>query len=90
MKAETTGLIQERLLKVLAALSSSQQQEVLDFALFLHQQELANQKELFQQWDAISDDEASVLKAEFAEDDEAIAAAALQNYLTLLQREDEA
>lgn len=79
-----TELIQGQLLQVLAQLPPTQQEEVLKFALSLHQQELT------QRWDAISDEEAAALKAEFADEDIALAEAALTNYLSILQPEDEA
>ncbi len=37
----------------------------------------ANKKQLFQEWDAISDEEAAVLKSEFAAEDLAFAEVAL-------------
>ncbi len=84
MANSTTDLIQGRLLQVLAELPPPRQEEVLRFALSLRQQQLT------QKWDAISDEEASTLKAEFADEDIAIAEAALTDYLPILQREDEA
>jgi hypothetical protein len=48
------------------------------------------QQTLAQQWDAISDREAAALKAEFAEEDLALAEAVLTDYLPGLQQDDEA
>lgn len=84
MAKPTTDLIEKRLLQVLAELPPIRQEEVLKFALSQRQQEL------IQKWEAISDEEAAVLKAEFADEDIAIAEAALIDYLPILQQEDEA
>jgi hypothetical protein len=51
-------------------------------------QKFANKKQLFRQWDAISDEEAAVLRAEFATEDLAFAEIALSDYLTRLQQQD--
>lgn len=51
-------------------------------------QQFANKKELFRQWDAISDEEAAVLRSEFATEDLAFAEIALSDYLTRLQQQD--
>jgi hypothetical protein len=51
-------------------------------------QESVNKKQLFRQWDAISDEEAAVLRAEFATEDLAFAEIALSDYLTRLQQQD--
>ncbi len=76
--------IQTQVLQILAQLRPEQQQQVLNFAVSLRQQTLA------QQWDAISDREAAALKAEFAEEDLALAEAVLTDYLPGLQQDDEA
>jgi hypothetical protein len=52
-------------------------------------QKSANKKQLFQEWDAISDEEAAVLKAEFATEDLAFAEVVLSDYLPQLQQQDE-
>jgi len=57
---------------------------VLDFALFIRERQLA------WGWDAISDEQAAALKAEFAAEDVDFAEAAVADYLTLLKREDKA
>ncbi|KYC34979.1 hypothetical protein WA1_09525 [Scytonema hofmannii PCC 7110] len=82
MTQKTTEIIQSQLLEVLSQLPVSWQEQVLDFTISLHQ------KKLTQQWNAISDEEAAMLKAEFAEEDLAFAQAALADYLPLLQKED--
>jgi hypothetical protein len=74
--------IQTQVLEILAQLRPEKQQQVLNFAVSLRQQSLA------QQWDAISDREAAALKAEFAEEDLALAEAVLTDYLPGLQQED--
>ena len=51
-------------------------------------QESVNKKQLFRQWDAISDEEAAVLRAEFATEDLAFAEIALSDYITRLQQQD--
>lgn len=84
MAKSTKDLIQKRLLQVLAQLPGSQQEEVLKFAVSLRQQELS------QYWDTISDQEAAALKAEFADEDIAMAEATLTDYLPMLQQEDQA
>jgi len=84
MSKPETNLIQGRLLQVLAELTLPRQEEVLKFALSIRQQELK------QRWEAISDEEAAALKAEFADEDIAMAEASLKEYFPMLQREDEA
>jgi hypothetical protein len=79
-----TNSIQEQLLQVVTELPSPQQQAVLKFACSLRQQEI------IRRWHAISDEEAAALKAEFADEDLALAEAALTDYLPMLQQEDEA
>jgi hypothetical protein len=51
-------------------------------------QKSLNKKQLFRQWDAISDEEAAVLKAEFATEDLDFAEIALSDYLPRLQQQD--
>ena len=51
-------------------------------------QKSANKKHLFRQWDAISDEEAAVLKAEFASENLDFAEVALSDYLPRLQQQD--
>jgi len=76
--------VQVKLLKVVEELQPVQRVEVLDFALFLRERQLA------WGWDAISDEQAAALKAEFAAEDVDFAEAAGADYLTLLKREDKA
>lgn len=78
----TTTEIVPELLEILSQLPLSSQEQVLEFALSLHK------KQRFKQWDAISDEEAAALKAEFADEDLAFAEAALTDYLPQLQQED--
>jgi hypothetical protein len=81
---EAKNDIQAQMFQVLAELPVSRQVEVLDFALFLRERERTHA------WDAISDEEAMALRAEFAAEDLALAEAAMTDYLSRLQREDEA
>lgn len=81
MTTKTTEIVPE-LLEILSQLPLSSQERVLKFALSLHK------KQRFQDWDAISDEEAAALKAEFADEDLAFAEAALTDYLPQLQQED--
>lgn len=74
--------IQTQALEVLSELPPGRQAEVLDFMLFLRQRELTLV------WDAIGDEQAAALRAEFAEEDLALAEAAMADYLSHLQRED--
>lgn len=76
--------VQRQVLEVLNELPPVQQAEVLDFALFLRERERALV------WDAMSDEQAAALRAEFAEEDLAQAEAGMADYLSLLQREDTA
>lgn len=78
MEIQVSDQFKEQLLQVLAALPLSEQQKVLNFALSLHWNELA------QKWDAISDQEAFALRDEFADEDKAMAEARLSDYLQLL------
>ena len=48
----------------------------------------AKKKQLFREWDAISDEEAVALKAEFAAEDLAFAEVVLSDYLPRLQQQD--
>ncbi|NJM59198.1 MAG: hypothetical protein HC849_01695 [Oscillatoriales cyanobacterium RU_3_3] len=48
----------------------------------------ANKQQLFRQWDAISDEEAAALKAEFTAEDLAFAETALTDCLPQLQQQD--
>ena len=48
----------------------------------------ANKQQLFRQWDAISDEEAAALKAEFTAEDLAFSETALTDYLPQLQQQD--
>lgn len=79
---ETVDTLQAQLLQVVEDLSPVQQAEVLDFALFLKGRQLA------WGWDAISDERAAALKAEFAAEDSAFSEALLTDHLDLLKRED--
>jgi hypothetical protein len=67
-----------------AALPVTRQTEVLDFVLFL------KQREIEASWDAISDQEATEYRTEFATEDRVMAERATEDYLTQLKREDEA
>ncbi|MEG5048320.1 hypothetical protein [Microcoleus sp. B4-C1] len=51
-------------------------------------QKYANKKQLFREWDDISDEEAAILKAEFAAEYLAFAEVALSDYLPRLQQQD--
>ena len=51
-------------------------------------QKSANKKQLFREWDAISDEEAAVLKAEFAAEDLEFTEVALSDYIPGLQQQD--
>lgn len=51
-------------------------------------QKYVNKKQLFREWDAISDEDAAVIKAEFATEDLAFAEVALSDYLPQLQQQD--
>jgi len=82
MTKKTTDTIHSELFEILSKLPLSWQEKVLEFAISLHQ------KKLTQQWNAISDEEAAALKAEFSHEDLAFAEAALADYLPLLQQED--
>ena len=57
---ETVNAIQSQLLHVVEDLSPVQQEEVLDFALFL------KERQMTWGWDSITDERAAALKAEFA------------------------
>ena len=87
MNRQTAQPIQDQILRVLPTLSAMRQQELLDFALFLRQRELAQPH---QTWDAVSDEVAAELKAEFAEEDRALAELVLPDYAVILTREDKA
>lgn len=76
--------VQVKLIKVVEELQPVQRAEVLDFALFLRERQQA------WGWDAISDEQATALKAEFAAEDVGFAEAVVADYLTLLKREDKA
>ena len=78
----TTTEIVPELLEILSQLPLSSQERVLEFALSLHK------KQLFKQWDAISNEEAAALKSEFADEDLGFAEAVLTDYLPQLQQED--
>jgi hypothetical protein len=82
MTKKTTDIIHSELFEILSQLPLSWQEKVIQFAIYLHQ------KKLTQQWDAISDEEAAALKAEFSQEDLAFAETALADYLPLLQQED--
>lgn len=81
---ETANDLQFQLLKAVEDLSPVQQAEVLDFALFLKERQLA------WGWDAASDERAAALKAEFAAEDTAFSEAMLTDTPDLLKREDSA
>ena len=51
-------------------------------------QKSVNKKQLFREWDAISDEEAAVIKSEFAAEDLAFAEVALNDYMLRLQQLD--
>ena len=77
-------MAQAQLLKVLEELSPVRQAEVLDFALFLRERELAKLEY------EISDEAAALLREEFAAEDLALAEAGMGGYLARLQHEDAA
>ena len=79
---ETADNLQFQLRQVVEDLSPVQQAEVLDFALFLKERQLA------WVWDSIPDERAATLKAEFAAEDTAFSEAILTDYPDLLKRED--
>ena len=79
---ETAPDLQSQLRQVVEDLSPVQQAEVLDFALFLQERQLA------WAWDSISDERAAALKVEFAAEDTAFSEAILTDYPDLLERED--
>jgi hypothetical protein len=81
MTTKTTEIVPE-LLEILSQLPLSSQERVLEFALSLQK------KQQFQNWDAISAQEAAAIKAEFADEDLALAEAVLTDYLPQLQQED--
>jgi hypothetical protein len=82
MATKKTENIHSQLLEILSQLPLSLQEQVLDFAISLHK------KKLTQQWNAISDEEAAALKAEFADEDLAFAETVLNDYLPQLHKED--
>ena len=86
MNSQTAQPIQDQILRVLLTLPVMRQQELLDFALFLRQRELAQPQ--FQAWDAVSDEVAAALRAEFAEEDKALAELVLPDHAAGLARED--
>ncbi|MEG3976419.1 hypothetical protein QT970_17620 [Microcoleus sp. herbarium8] len=51
-------------------------------------QKFAKKRQLFREWDAISDEEAAVLKSEFAAEDLEFAEIALSDYISGLQQQD--
>ncbi|MCC3418485.1 MAG: hypothetical protein JGK28_11080 [Microcoleus sp. PH2017_07_MST_O_A] len=51
-------------------------------------QKFAKKRQLFREWDAISDEEAAVLKSEFAAEDLELAEVALSDYMLRLQQLD--
>jgi hypothetical protein len=79
---ETANTLQSQLLQVVEDLPPVQQAEVLDFALFLKERQLA------WGWDSISGERAAALKAEFAAEDAAFSEAILTDYPDLLKHED--
>lgn len=79
-----TRSVQTEVLEILAALPPSRQAEVLDFVLFLRDRELGLA------WDAIGEEQAAALRAEFAEEDLTLAEGAMADYLSHLQHEDAA
>jgi hypothetical protein len=86
MEAKAIEQIQEELLDVLTELSISQQEEVLDFALFLHHKaQMQNQRLIEPETGGSAT--AGILKAEFAEEDTALTEAVMPD-LSLLQRQD--
>ena len=79
---ETAQDLRFQLQQVVEDLSPVQQAEVLDFALFLKERQLA------WVWDSIPDERAAALKAEFTAEDTAFSEAILADYSDLLKRED--
>jgi len=82
MTTKTTEIVKTELLEIISNLSLSEQEQVLRFASSLHK------KQLFQDWDRISDREAEAIKNEFSEEDLGLAEAVLKDYLPRLQKED--
>ena len=80
----STKPFQAQVLEILDELPPARQAEVLDFARFLREREVSLA------WDAISDEQAAILRDEFAEEDLLLAEAAMADYLSHLQREDTA
>jgi Protein of unknown function (DUF2281) len=81
MNSQPPSSIQTQLLQILSILPEIRQQELLDFALFLHQQELTHQQQ---------NTEMMTLKAEFAEADQAMAELILPGSAARLEEEDQA
>lgn len=79
---EAADNLQFQLRQVVEELSPVQQAEVLDFALFLKERQLA------WGWDSIPDERAATLKAEFAAEDTLFSEAILTDTSDLLKRED--
>ena len=82
MTTKTAEIVKIQLLEIISNLSLSEQEKVLEFASYLHK------KQLFQEWDRISDEEAEAMKNEFAQEDLAWSEAVLKDYLPHLQKED--
>lgn len=82
MTTKTTQSIQNQLIEILSQLPLANQEQLLEFAIELHK------KQLVKDWDAIPDEEAARLKAEFAEEDLTFSEAVLIDYLPQLQQED--
>ncbi|MCL1475298.1 hypothetical protein [Argonema antarcticum] len=82
MTTKTTEILKTQLIEIISTLSFSEQEQVLKYATSLHK------KQLFQDWDSISDEEAEAIKNEFALSDLALSEAVLKNYLPNLEKED--
>lgn len=82
MTIKNSDFLQSQLFKVLSQLSLSEQEQVLKFATSLQK------KKRFQDWDTISDQEAAIIKAEFADEDLRLAQAVLTDYFHQLEQED--
>lgn len=72
----------DSLIQIIRALSVTER-KLLDSQLATSRQSLQ-----FQQWDQISDAEAAALKAEFAQEDAALAETLLPDHFAILQQQD--
>lgn len=82
MEAKAIDQIRAELLDVLAELPISQQEEVLDFALFLRGKAQAHRQKLAQSG-TIADQAVGLLKAEFAAEDAALTESVMPDLVML-------